>query len=341
MSIVWTILMLGVMVFVHELGHYMTAKSFNVKVHEFAIGMGPAILKWGKGETKYSVRILPIGGFCKMEGEDEDSTDPRSLGAIHPYKKIIILVAGAAMNVLLAFILYLYLNAAMPVYTSTSIADFMDNSPLATAGLQQGDEIVKLNNSDINIFSDIGLFMSANQGEPVDVTVKRGSEKLTKTITPVMAEGAYKLGFLASKSDNTIPATIRNSVYDTAFGVRYIYWSLGQLLSGKVQLRDVTGVVGMVNVVGDVVKAGESLWIAFLNVISLAALICINLGVINLLPLPALDGGRVVFAVLEWIRGKKVKPEVEGYFHMVGLILLFLLMVAVTGSDIMKMVFKG
>lgn len=337
MSIVWTILILGIMIFIHELGHFLAARMYGVRVIEFALGMGPRIIKWGKGETVYSIRLFPIGGFCQMEGEDEASDDPRALSNIAAGKRFVIMVAGAAMNVLLALVFYLIVAGSFQKVQLPEVAASQNPA------LLPGDKIVRMDNTGINIRKDIDFFMFMNGEKDVEVTVLRDGEKLVQTITPTLVEdqgvSRYILGITPVEKDNNLGLTLREGFYETIFGVKYIYLSLWQMVTGQVSLADVSGPVGIVSIVGEVAEsaAPAGFGAVLLNLLSLAALIGVNLGVVNLLPLPALDGGRVVFLIIEMIRKKPINPNVEGYIHFAGLVLLLLFMVVITFSDVFKL----
>ncbi|MDP4133261.1 MAG: site-2 protease family protein [Bacillota bacterium] len=340
MGIVWTIVILGVMIFIHELGHFMAARAFKVHVEEFSMGMGPAIFKNQKGETLYSIRLFPIGGFCKMEGEDEDVDKPGSLLHLKPWKRLIILVAGATMNVLLALILYISISFGSGNYTyTTRIGEFAStNAPMTV--FQKNDKILKMDNTRIFLFDDITLKMMTNKGESVNITVLRGGEKITKTITPYKTDSGYKLGFSPKVIDKTFFVALKNGVLKTLFGVKLVFWSLWQLLSGKMGIENMSGPVGIASVVGQVAKEVQpgGIFVILLNMLNIMALIGVNLGVMNLLPLPALDGGRVVFTLVEMITKRRVNPKVEGLVHTIGMVILLLFAVFITYSDILKLV---
>ncbi len=335
MIIVLGILMFGFLVFIHELGHFITAKKFGIKVNEFAIGMGPAIFKTQKGETKYSLRLLPIGGFVGLEGEDGDSEDPRAFSKKSPLKRIIVLSAGVIANILMGFLLYIILYLNVPAISVPVVESVLPETPAYEAGIQAGDRIYKINGSKVNLQSDVTFALYNNADNPVEVIIDRKGEKKNFLVTPEYNEesGRYILGYMVKNEEMTIPLAIKTAYYDTLFSVKVVYFSLAELIRGNVGINEMSGPVGIVNEMGAMAKTE----FPFLSLLSFIALIAVNLGVMNLLPLPALDGGRIVFILIELIRGKPVKAEHEGMVHFIGIILLFALMIVVTFSDILKL----
>lgn len=344
MGIVWTVIILGIMIFIHELGHFVSARAFKVNVEEFSMGMGPSVFKKKKGETLYSIRLLPLGGYCKMEGEDEAIQKEGSFSFLKPWKRLIILASGAFMNVLLALILFVIVsfNSGEEI-VGTKIGKIVSNDvPISV--FEAGDKIVKMDNTRINIYSDITLKMMENSGESIEITVVRDGEKIKKTVTPEKTENGYKLGFEPAREKNTPLVALKNGFYETAFGVKSVYWSIKQMVTGKIGLDGVSGPVGVASVVSDVVETtGEiedpfmRMRLLLLNIGYLMALIGANLGVMNLLPLPALDGGRILFTLVEIVIGRKVPQRFEAAVHTAGFILLMLLALIVTWSDISKL----
>ena len=342
------ILLFALIIFVHEFGHFIFAKIFNVYVIEFAIGMGPAIFKVQKGETLYSLRLIPMGGYCKLEGEDEKSDSPRAFSNKPKLQRLIILAAGAIMNLLLGFIVVLSMNLAYGAdsFATTTIGKVVENTPAYTAGLKEGDKIVSLNGHKINIRSE---FMVYNDKESMDLTVKRGKEKLNFKVTPKnylldkdghiikesSEEGSYKLiGIEFKLAEKTFLNTLTNSFFESVFIGKTIFLSLKDLVSGSVSPDNLSGPIGIVNEINTAAKIG----IEYL--LYLMALITINLGIFNLLPIPALDGGRIIFILIEMIIGKPVSQKYEGIIHAIGFLLLILLMIYVTGNDIFKIFIK-
>ncbi len=334
MTIVIAVLMFGFLIFVHELGHFLTAKKSGVKVHEFAIGMGPAIFKIQKGETLYALRLLPLGGFVKMEGEDSESDDPRAFGKKSPLKRIIILAAGAVTNILVGFLIFLILSFTMSNIYIPVVGNVLENSPAHEAGLQEGDRITSINGAAVHLQEDVRFSMYQNGGNEAKITIVRDGEKKQISLKPMYDKQSksYLIGYSAKNVEMTPGLAIKNAYYNTFFVVRLVYASIGELITGKASVSDLSGPVGIVNEVSNAAKSEMPLQ----SVLDFMALIAVNLGVMNLLPLPALDGGRIVFVLIEMIRRKPVKPEHEGMVHFIGIVLLLILMVLVTYWDIIR-----
>ncbi len=331
-GIIVAILILGLLIVFHETGHYMAAKLVNIKVHEFSIGMGPKIFNVQKGETEYTLRVLPIGGYVKMEGEDESSEDERAFGNRPLWARIIVVAAGAVMNFILAFIIFIIILSSMPAIPQPIVGELMEGMPAQEAGLLPGDKVVQLNDYKVYIQKDISYFLDRNKGEAIDAIIEREGKRVHYTITPRFNEeyGRYMLGYNVKNIKPTILTVLTNSYYETAFLTKAILVSFGDLITGKVGFGQVSGPVGIVGEIGNAAKAG------FEYLLFLAALISINLGIFNLLPIPALDGSRIMFLLLEGVRGKPINPEREGMVHMVGFVLLLLLMVMVTFNDLAR-----
>lgn len=339
-AVIVAIILFGLMIFLHELGHFITARLFGVTVHEFALGMGPKIVSFGKGATKYSLRLIPIGGFVRLEGEDEASEKEGALSNKPAWQRLIILVSGAFMNLLLGFLIFLFLNMALGFSTNV-VEKVLPDTPAASAGMEEGDQILKMNHTPIHSVSDVKYFFYRNGGEEVDLLLKRGNEKFHVSVTPQEAEGGgYQLGFLGGVEEHpNLFESVRHAYYDTTFVSKVVVLSLKDLLTGKERFSSMSGPVGIVTTVGEAANQSKW-WEGVLSVLSLMGMITVNLGIFNLLPFPALDGGRAVFALVEMIRRKPVDPEKEGWVHAVGFMALIALMIAVTWSDIVKL-FEG
>ncbi len=336
------ILLFCVMIFPHELGHFIAAKRCGVRVNEFAFGMGPVIWKKQKGETLHSIRLLPIGGFCAMEGEDEESEDDRAFGKKKPWQKIIILAAGSLMNVLCAIIIMCIVVGARG-FTTTTIDEVTAGSAADTAGIMPKDKIVSIATSqetyEIDQWSDVSEAMnSIKSDETITVGYKRGSETYTADVKPTLAEGTdsqgntvnyYVLGITCKISHSPFKALIAGTQSTWAL-TKMMFAALGQLFTGEASPDELTGPVGMVQMVSKTTEYG------FWYYGFLTALICLNLAVINMLPLPALDGGRIIFVLYSAITGKPVSERVEGTIHLVGMALPLLLMIYVTFNDVVR-----
>lgn len=323
------IFVFGIIVFAHELGHFATAKWSGIKIHEFSLGMGPAILKKQGKETLYSLRAFPIGGYVKMEGEDEASDDPRSFSNKKPWQRLIILAAGATMNFILAYVLLVIIMFSVGAPSNT-IADIVVDMPAAEAGIMADDKIVSIDGKSISSWEQVTSAINQSEGNTLVIEVLRDGQKETFSITPVLKEdGSYAIG---------IQTKVLKQV-DKAFGMagdqfKYFFTSIFEFF-GSIGKKDVTGElvgpVGLVNIVGEVSKTG------FINLLNLAAYISINLGIVNLLPFPALDGGRIIFVLIEMVMGKPVNREKEGYVHFIGFALLMALMVFLVFKDISRL----
>ncbi len=332
------ILLFCIMIFPHELGHFIAAKKVGIKVNEFAFGMGPAIWKKQRGETLYSIRLLPIGGFCAMEGEDGDSTEPRSFANKKPWQKIVVLAAGSFMNVVCAIVI-MSLVVGIMGFTTTTIEEATAGMPAAEAGILQGDKILKINDTQIEQWTDVAEAIQESGSQTVNVEVKRGSEIKTLSITPQLTTGvdslgnqveSYVLGITCKISHSPIKAVI-NGVKSTWNMTKTMFASIKMLITGEAGVNDLSGPVGMVNMVSHTSEYG------FWYYGFLTAFICINLAVVNMLPFPALDGGRIIFVIYSAITGRKVSERVEGAIHFTGMMLLFGLMIYVSINDVARL----
>lgn len=342
LTIIFAIIIFSIIIFVHELGHFMTAKWFGVKVNEFAIGMGPAIFKKQKGETLYSLRAIPMGGFCQMEGENGDSDTPRSFTSKPAYARLIILAAGAAMNVLLGFVVCLAMTVTNVVSDggiSVPIVGSVVEDSNAFGVLQEGDRVLKINGESIHTQRDASsLSLDENAA---NIVVRRGGKELSFEIVPTehaLSDGSsrYIIGYTAAKTKNVF-WILKESLFETVWMVQMVFLALKMLILGQASVSDLSGPVGVVTAMNTAAGFG------FMNLVFLAAFIAVNIGVMNLLPLPALDGGRIFFiivnAILALFRVKPLDPEKEGVVHMIGMLLLILLMVFVTWNDITRIIF--
>lgn len=323
-----------IIVLVHELGHFTVAKLVGVKVHEFAIGMGPRILKFGKGETEYSLRILPIGGYVKMEGEDEDSVDERSITKQPVLARIAVFAAGAIMNFILAIVIFSVI--AFNVGAATTTIDSLDESlPAYKAGMRPGDKIVKINNNKIGTWEEIVSLINMSEGKEIQVVVQRDGETIKFDITPLVKEGnngqkTMIIGIYPRVSRNIIEV-LKSGINKTFFFIALMFDFIGNLFRGNVGAKDVAGPVGVISLVGQAAEYG------FLNLLNIAGFLSVNLGFINLLPIPALDGSRIMFGLLELVRRKPINPEKEGFIHFIGFVFLLILIVFVTYIDVNRL----
>lgn len=340
LTVIAALIFFSVMIFVHELGHFACAKYFGVNVKEFALGMGPAVYKKQKGETLYSVRAVPIGGYVTMEGEDEQSDDPRAFGSLAPWKRFIIVVAGAVMNLLLGLVLCVFVVAARGVVAVPVVSTVNPDSPAEAAGLMPGDRIVKINGHRIFLQSEVQFQIYRSKGMETSVIVQRGESEKQFYIIPqfLQDEGRYVIGYSGTVLNLNFADSIKYAFHNLSFYCSSVIISLGDLFTGRESVKNLSGPVGIVGTIGSVVDTAinDKQIDGFLSMVNLLILLTVNLGVFNLLPFPALDGGRLVFIVIEQITRKKIPPEKEGIIHFVGFALLMALVVFATGNDIVR-----
>lgn len=342
LKIVIALLIFSLIIVIHELGHFLLAKKNGIYVTEFSLGMGPRLVSFIKGETRYSLKLLPFGGSCMMLGEDESSDDERSFGKKPVWARISVVVAGPIFNFILAFVLSLFIVGSIG-YDSPVIYQVMDGYPAQEAGIQAGDKIIKINNEKINLYREISFYGLVNQGVTADIAYERDGKQYNTTLVPMFNEetGSYLYGFYGSGSriKGNALTTIQYSAYEVKYWINTTIKSIGMIFQGKVTKDDVSGPVGMVDMIGQTYEESKSdgaLYV-WLNMLNISIFLSANLGVMNLLPLPALDGGRLVFLIIEAIRGKAIDQEKEGMVHFVGLMLLMALMVFVMFNDIKRL----
>lgn len=341
MGIILAILLFGFIVFFHELGHFSVAKKNGIEVEEFCLGMGPLLFSKEYKGTRYALRLLPIGGACMM-GEDDEATGTE--GNFHSksvWARMAVIAAGPVFNFILAFLMAVVLTM-MTGYDKPVVADVEEGYPAIEAGMQAGDEIVKINHKRIHIFREISMYNQFHQGEDLDITYRRDGKEYTVTLSPKMDEelSYYRVGILSSGyEDANLVTAVQYGAYEVKYWIDYTLASLKMLVTREVGIDQLSGPVGIVNLVDDTYQSSVSYGAVAViaNLLNLAILLSANLGVFNLLPFPALDGGRLVFLIIEAIRGKKIPPEKEGYFHMVGFILLMILMVVVLFNDVARL----
>ena len=345
------ILVFGVLIAVHELGHFMAAKACGVRVNEFSIGMGPALWKKQKGETQYSLRLFPVGGFCAMEGEEEDSDDPAALNNQGFWAKLLIFAAGAAMNFLAGLLIILALYAGAQAFYEPVITGFADGCPLESAeGLQTGDRILRIDGERVYVYSDIGLLLGLNKTGVFDLVVERSGEKVTlrqlpmeqRTYTDRNGKPYTGYGLYFGTAEATLGRKLSYTWNNAVDFARLVRLSLKMLVTGEAGVRDLSGPVGIVSTMTEVGEQSGSTRAAVENIAYLAALIAVNLAVMNLLPLPALDGGKIFFLVINAIGlalfKKQIPAKYENYIHFAGLVLLLALMAVITFSDVWKLI---
>ena len=335
--IILAIFAFGFLIFIHECGHYLMARLFKVSIKEFAIGMGPKLFSKTSKKTGivYSLRAFPIGGFVNMVGEDEESDDENAFHKKSVWKRMIITVAGAAVNIIFGIVVMFIYIATSSQFASTVVYDFPSEEAVSYQyGLEQGDKIVEVEGNDIHIYRQLAYEIMRRGIEPVDLTVERNGETviLEDVVFPVTEESGTKLGtvdFRVYSLEKTFGNVIRESFYQSVNTVKMIWESLFDLIRGRYGIEAVSGPVGAAQAL---VETGTKY--GFMDFIYLVVIISMNLGVMNLLPLPALDGGRIIFLIIEAIRRKPLKIEVESYINFGGLVLLLLFSVFIIFKDV-------
>lgn len=352
MSIIVAILVFGLIVLIHEFGHFIVAKKCGIGVLEFSIGMGPRICSFVKGENRYSIKALPFGGSCMMLGEDENETDPKAFNNKPVWSRIAVVAAGPFFNFLLALVLGIIIVRAAG-YDAPRLIDVQEGFPAQEQGMQAGDIITKLNREPVVVYRDITLYMLTHPTDTVQVEYLRPSEdgqtmeKRTAVITPKYSEetGTYMLGIMVSRYYQQVEGigeTLKYGAYEVVYCMKMVVKSIGMMLRGQVGMDDMAGPVRMVSIIDETVEETIPYGIEtmVLTLMNLCMLLSANLGVMNLLPIPALDGGRLVFLLIEAVRGKPIDKEKEGMVHMAGMAVLMCLMVLVLFNDISILFFK-
>lgn len=341
--ILFALLFFGVIIMIHECGHFACAKLFKVKVNEFSLGMGPALFKRKKGDTLYAVRLFPIGGYVAMEGEDDASEDDRAFNKKPVWQKMIIVVAGALMNLILGFILMvLLLTTSTDLIGTNTIKEFYPDAVSSQYGLQAGDRFLEIDGHHVWSELDLSFLMSRSQDGVFDFVVERDGEKVALNDVHFATEQQngvtlIQYDFIIIGEQPGFLNIVKNAFTQSASIVRMVWLSVFDLVTGRYGMSELAGPVGTVDIIADVTAQAVSSG-SLTNLLTIMAFITINVGVANLLPLPALDGGRFLFLAIEAVRRKPVNPKYEGYVHAAGLVLLLLLMVVVTYNDIARIV---
>lgn len=377
-TIIVALLVFAVMVVVHEFGHFITAKLFKINVVEFAVGMGPALFKKKYKETTYALRCIPLGGYCMFDDDVGNDTSPNSFENAARYKRLCVALAGAFLNLILGFLIFVILQSANMTTYRPVITGFVEQTNLQAAGLQTGDKILRLNNTQIHIKEDIDFFMQRNGDAPVLVTAKRDGKTLQATVTPVKTQYVYTydtdkitlttivggtqisqesepapsdtdyqnyvgqtasitkylLGFQGTNIPRSIGSVLYDAFYTTLYNIKIVYVSLWDLLLGKVGADQVSGPIGIVSVIGQATQIG---WQPLL---SLVGLLTVNLGIMNLLPIPGLDGCKALTLIAEGITRRKLPKKVETVITLIGFGLLILLMLWATFNDVQNLFIK-
>lgn len=360
LTILIAIIIFGLIIAIHELGHFIAAKLNGVQVNEFAIGMGPKLIKFKRGETLYSLRAFPIGGFCAMEGEDTTSENPRAFEKRKIWQRMIVVLAGAFMNIVLGFVLLIVTtsmsNLVPTCYISQfdkvscasygynvgnwSIMSMQGNIPVSSSdesGLIEGDEILSINGSRIWTITDLSYKLQTTDKNDFDIQVRRNGEKLT--LEHIKFENKLsggRMDFRVVGEEKNILNILEFSLKDTIATGKLVWMSLGDLITGKYGFHDLSGPIGTISVISEAAAMGVSFTDRLGSLLSLTVFITINVGIFNLLPIPGLDGSRFLFMVIEAIRRKPIKKEREAMVHLVGMAALFLFMIIITVQDVTK-----
>lgn len=346
LNLIYFIIILGIIVLVHEFGHFIFAKMFGIYVYEFAIGMGPKLFHWKskKGETEYSIRAIPIGGFCSLAGEDLDSDDQekipedRRLQSKPVWQRFLVMFFGAGNNFILAFLLLLVIAFGWGAVSSKPIiSELVANNPAEQAGLEVGDYILKINGHKIKTSDDVSIYLQVeDKSKPIIFTVKRDNKELDFEVVPkeeeVDGSKIYRVGIVSQgEVERGFVASIQYAFTKMGALFRQMVITLKGLFTGGLSVNQLSGPVGIYSIVGTQASAG------FENILYLIALLSINVGFINLIPFPAFDGGRILFLIIEKIKGSPIKAETENKIHTIGFILLLALMIYITFNDILKL----
>lgn len=346
MKIIIALLIFSIIILFHELGHFLLAKANGIRVNEFCLGLGPTLFGVTVGETKYSLKLLPFGGACMMEGEDTESKDSRAFNNKSVGVRMSVVAAGPIFNFIMAFLFALIVTCNvgydLPVLTGVS-----EGYAAEQAGMKEGDVIVKMNHTRIHFYREVSSYSVFHPGEEVEITYERDGERYTTTLVPTYDEttGRYLYGFIGNLqgTKGNFFLNLKYSVYEVKYWISTTLSSLRMLVTGGYSVKDLSGPVGIIDVIGDSYEQSVSYgyFQAFLQMLYIGVMLSANLGVMNLLPLPALDGGRLVFLIIEAIRKKPVDPDKEGMVHFIGFALLMVLMVVVMFNDIKNVFFGG
>ncbi len=348
MTILFFVIIFSIIVISHEFGHFLLAKANGIRVIEFAVGMGPTLLAFHKGETKYSLKLLPFGGACMFDGEDglgleEGATpEPGSFLAANVWSRISCVIAGPLFNFILAFLFSMivvgFCGTDLPI-----LEEIATGQAAEEAGLKTGDIIKEIDGENIHLYRELSLISMLNRGENMEIVYERDGKEYETTVQPRYDEvaGRYYMGITGRGTYLECRGVklLQYSAYEVQYWMRATIKSLGMILQGNVTKDDVSGPVGIAQVVGQTYVETKDYGIStvLFSMMNIAILLSVNLGVLNLLPLPALDGGRLVFMLIEVIRGKPVPPEKEGMVHFIGLVVFMILMVLVMYNDIMRL----
>ncbi len=342
MSILIALLVFSVIIIVHEFGHFFLAKVNGITVTEFSLGMGPRLLSFEAGGTRYSWKLLPFGGSCMMLGEDGEDEGEGTFGSKSVWARISVIAAGPVFNFLLAFVMAVFIVGAIG-YDAPVLLTVYEDTPAEEAGLQAGDRIVSMNGKKIRFWRQVQNYSMFHPGRETVFRYERDGQLYEATVQPELSDGRYLYGIGGNVNyrEKTNPVeTLKYSVYEVGYWIETTVSSLGLLMKGGVKLDDMSGPVGVVSAIGETYEESrkDGALYVWLNLLNMAILLSANLGVMNLLPIPALDGGRLVFLILEAVRRKRIEPELEAKIHFAGLMALMILMVVVMFNDVRKII---
>lgn len=336
-TVLVTILIFGVLVFIHELGHFLVAKACKIKVNEFAMGMGPTLLKWQGKETKYALRAFPIGGFVSMEGEDEESGEKNAFCNKPVWQRILVVITGPIMNLVLGFLVLIIVVSMQPLNGSNVVAKFNDNAVSNQSGLKVGDEILSINGNGILVDTDIIYSLLRAEDGIADIDVRRDGEVIRLEdvrfrVTETDGKPQIDIDFKVKAIEKNFASVMKMSFYRTISYAKTVWVSLIDIITGNVGINELSGPIGVGQVVNQTIQLG------LVSVLNLAAFISINVGIFNVLPFPALDGWRFFVLIIEAIRRKPISTKYESAINFVGLALLMLLMVFVAFNDVFRLI---
>lgn len=336
-TVIASILVFGLLIFFHELGHFLVAKKVGIKVKEFAIGFGPKVISWKSQETTYSLRIFPLGGFVRMTGEDpEEADEPGSFQAQPVINRFLSIIAGPLMNFLLAVVLFftIYFAFLGVTISPVQIGQVFPEGRAAEAGLQVKDTILTINQEPVETWEQVVREINAHPEKQISMVIERNKEVMNFSLSPEKNQqtGHGLIGIGPETARFRLLPSLHLGARNTVMFVVFIVDSLAKMVTGEIP-ANIAGPVGIVSIVGEVAQTG------IVNLLSLAAVLSINLGLLNLLPIPALDGSRLVFLIIEAIRKRPIDPKKESFIHFIGFALLILLMIAVTYKDVVRLLF--
>lgn len=337
-TILLAILFFGFIIALHEFGHFITAKMFGVRVNEYSIGMGPALLKKQKGETLYALRALPIGGYVSLEGEDEDSNDPKAFGNQKAWKRFIVIAAGATLNIILGLLLICIMLASDGVVPTAVVSDVSDDLIAMEDGIKPGDKILSIDGTKVHSARDIYYCLYRGKDSKYDIKLKRDGKTTELSQIDIyynMEQGVCS--FIVGTEKVNWKTILPGSIRETVSMSKMIWLSLIDMIKGNYGMKDLSGPVGTINIVAD--TANDAFTTKnYSGIIFIMAFITVNIGIVNLLPIPALDGGRLFFILVEMIFRKPIPKKFEAYVHAAGLVLLLALMAFITFNDILNII---